>query len=76
MVGLVQNMNLMKALGIDLWLKIYGEFFSLPPEHVNLMSEYFTIWDQLCQCCGMLMSKNFRNELVKLEVRGETLSAH
>jgi hypothetical protein len=75
-IGAVQDFEMMKSLGIDFWIKMYAKFFSLPPKDVKFMSAYFNIWEQLRQCCGMQMSKNYRNELVPIDERDVTMKRH
>ena len=75
-VGIIQDLKTLKAHGIDHWIKIYAEFFSLSSEDIKLMSEYFGVWDKLRQCCGMQMSKNFRNDLLPSNKRSSELVSH
>ena len=75
-LGVVQDMELMKTAGIEFWIRIYAKFFSLPNESVKIMSEYFKIWDQLRQCCGLQMSKNYRNEMLPAEDRDMEMNPH
>ncbi|KAL7476712.1 hypothetical protein ACHAW6_002554 [Cyclotella cf. meneghiniana] len=63
-VGIVQDLETLAEVGINGMLKQYAEFFWLTPAHSELMTTYFEQWDKLRQCCGMQMSKKFRNELV------------
>ena len=75
-VGIIQDFETFKTRGIDHWLKVYADFFSLSSEDVKLMSEYFSVWDKLRQCCGMQMSKNFRNDLLPSDKKNPEIVSH
>jgi hypothetical protein len=70
-VGIIQDLDTLKHIGIDGWLKVYADFFSLSPDQLEMMTEYFGLWDKLRQCCGLQMSQYYRNELVPVDQRNE-----
>jgi hypothetical protein len=61
-VGMLQDMETLAEVGIGGLVKQYVDFFRLKPEHLSLMTTYFELWDKLRQCCGLQMSKLYRNE--------------
>ena len=63
-VGIVQNLQTMKETQIREIVMEYASFFHLTSEQISMMIDYFELWDQLRECCGMQMSKHFRNELL------------
>ena len=63
-VGLIQDMETLREVGAKGMVKQYIDFFSLKGEHIRLMEDYFELWGKLRQCCGLQMSKNYRNELL------------
>ena len=75
-VAIVQDMELLKTLGIEFWIKVYGEYFSLDVDDIRKMTEYFVIWGVLRQCCGMQMNKLYRNELLPPQDRNEAWDRH
>lgn len=74
--GEIQDLETLKKRGIDYWLKRYAEFFSLSSQDLKLMSEYFKMWDKLRQCCGMQMSKSFRNDLLQPDEKNPRVKPH
>lgn len=75
-VGIVQDMELFNSLGVEFWIKIYGEYFSLDVDDIRKMTEFFTLWGVLRQCCGMHMSELYRNELLPSRDRNDALEHH
>lgn len=74
--GIIQDLETLKALGVDYWLKTYAKFFRLSSDDVKLMSEYFQIWNELRQCCGMQMSTSFRNDILPSSQKNPNLKPH
>ena len=70
-VGIVQDMETLKQIGVKGWLKIYCDLFRLSSDQLEMMTEYFEQWDKLRQCCGMPMSKLHRNELLPVDQKKE-----
>ncbi len=62
--GIVQDMETLSQIGISGYLQSYADFFNLTSQHIKLMTEYFQDWDILRQCCGMQMSRTFKNDLL------------
>lgn len=75
-VGVIQDLETLKKLGIDHWLKVYADFFSLSPNDLQVMSKYFKIWNVLRQCCGMQMSKSYRNDLLPSDKKNSEFRPH
>ena len=63
-VGIIQDKESMANMSIRDIVKQYATFFHLTPDLSNLMVDYFRVWDQLHECCGLQMSKYFRNEII------------
>ena len=75
-IGILQDLQSLRSSGIDSWLKIYVKFFRLSPTEYKLMLDYFSIWETLRQCCGMQMSKLYRNELLSPAQRDKEMTKH
>ena len=75
-VGLIQDMETFKEIGISGLVGQYAEYFKLTQGHVTMMTNYFNYWDKLRQCCGLQMSKNFRNELLPPDEKKSYLTKH
>lgn len=75
-VGIVQDLQSLKTLGINHWLKIYAIFFGLTSDELELMYEYFKLWDKLRQCCGMQMSQHYRNYLLPSKDKNTAIEDH
>ena len=63
-IGYVQDLETLSEVGIDGIIRDYADFFYLSPGQIDIMIEYFNIWDKLRICCGLQMSKYWRNELL------------
>ncbi|KAL7476924.1 hypothetical protein ACHAW6_006999 [Cyclotella cf. meneghiniana] len=75
-VGIVQDMETLAEVDISGMVKRYAAFFSLTPQHVDTMTSYFQLWSKLRQCCGMQMSKYFRNELLPASLQVKDMKRH
>ena len=74
--GIIQDLETLKEVGIDYWLSMYANFFALSSEDLNLMSEYFQKWSKLRQCCGLQMSKSFRNDILQPSQKNPLIKPH
>jgi hypothetical protein len=75
-VGIVQDLETLREIGISGMVKRYAELFNLTTEHISLMTPYFDHWNKLRQCCGLQMSKYFRNELVPSNKKKTDMKKH
>lgn len=75
-VGLIQDMETLVDIGINATVKMYAKFFKLKSEHVPLLITYFNHWDKLRQCCGLQMSKYFRNTLLPPSDKNLNMEGH
>jgi hypothetical protein len=75
-VAIVQDMETLKSVGIEGMVKLYAKYFHLKDEHVIAMTKYFEVRDRLRQCCGMQMSKYFRNELLPIKQKRKNMKKH
>ncbi|KAL3785791.1 hypothetical protein HJC23_007347 [Cyclotella cryptica] len=75
-VGLVQDKETLARVGLRWYIQQYAEFFNLTSQYITLMDEYFQDWDKLRQCCGMQMSKYFKNELLPASLKKVGMKQH
>ena len=59
----VQEVEALKERGHDV-VNDYTDMFGLSDSQVKELIEYLGAWDVLRQCCGLQMSKGWRNELL------------
>ena len=63
-IGIIQDREKLASMSMRDIVTQYATFFRLTPDLSNLMVDYFGVWDQLHECCGLQMSKYFRNEII------------
>ena len=61
--ALIQDVETLSEIKADGFLDLYADFFDLPSHYLPLLHDYFTLWEKLRVCCGVQMSKYWRNEL-------------
>lgn len=75
-VGMVQDLETLGEIGIEGYIDRFVHIFNLTSQHKEMMVSYFEDWDKIRQCCGMQMSKYYRNELVLPNGRRKGMKAH
>ncbi len=70
-IGYVQDLVTLSELGIEGMTRRYAKIFSLPSHQIEVMIEYFNLWDKLRICCGLQMSKYWRSELLRSNADSE-----
>jgi len=73
-IGYVQDLVTLSELGIEGMTRRYANIFSLPTYQIEVMIDYFIHWDKLRICCGLQMSKYWRNELLRANSNTGNLS--
>lgn len=73
-IGYVQDLVTLSELGIEGMTRRYANIFSLSTYQIEVMIEYFNLWDKLRICCGLQMSKYWRNELLRANFNTGNLS--
>ena len=63
-IGYIQDLETLSEIGVDGIIREYANIFELLPGQIDIMMEYFNIWDKLRICCGLQMSNYWRNELL------------
>jgi len=75
-IGIVQDVETLSQIGTSGYLQSYADFFNLTSQHIKLMTEYFQDWDILRQCCGMQMSRTFKNDLLPASLKMADMKQH
>lgn len=75
-VGIVQDMETLSQIGTSGYVQPYANFFNLTTQHIKSMKEYFQDWDVLRQCCGMQMSRTFKNDLLPASLKTTGMKQH
>jgi len=73
-IGYVKGLVTLSELGIEGMTRRYANIFSLPTYQIEVMIDYFIHWDKLRICCGLQMSKYWRNELLRANSNTGNLS--
>jgi len=74
-VGPVQDLQTLSKIGAEGMFKRYASTFRIN-RHIDAMTEYIELWDILRMCCGLQMSKYWRNQLLKPSLRNPQLEPH
>ncbi|KAL7475094.1 hypothetical protein ACHAW6_001026 [Cyclotella cf. meneghiniana] len=75
-IGIVKDMETLSQIGTSGYVQPYADFFRLTPWHIKLMKDYFQDWDVLRQCCGMQMSRKFKNDLLPASLKMAGMKEH
>lgn len=75
-LAFVQDMESLKADGIPGLVSHYVQGYSLTTDDYQDLSEYFSHWEILRQCCGQQMSKKWRNDMMPLQYKRKDLDPH
>lgn len=74
-VGLVQDLETLSDIGVRGMVEQYAGVFGIEQE-IESMAEYFELWEIMRVCCGLQMSKYWRNELLPRGEKTDDLKPH
>ena len=75
-IAMVQDLQTLAEVGIEGMIQKYASVFELSLQQIKSVTKYFRIWDNLRICCGLQMSKYWRNELLPLKRKDLTMKRH